>query len=140
MVRYLNPADCNPARITKADKEFVKKLDLKGTNVPVKIREIHKIEKKNCTGICYFGYENKEKHPIYVSKKCCEEKHVYLLLIDEEGKRHYVLIKNVNTFMYDHTLLDGKKICCCYYLQAFKAEEILNVILKTALKLITNKG
>ena len=29
IIRYLNPADLNPARITKADKEFSKKLDLK---------------------------------------------------------------------------------------------------------------
>ena len=35
-------------------------------------------------------------------KKCCEEKHADLLLIGEEGKRYYVLIKNINTFTYDH--------------------------------------
>ena len=29
LVRYLNPADRNPARITKTDKDFAKKLDLK---------------------------------------------------------------------------------------------------------------
>ena len=32
-----------------------------------------------------------------------------ILLIVEEGKRHYVLIKDFNTFMYDHTLHRGKK-------------------------------
>ena len=69
---------------------------------PVKIRDIYKIEKKNSIGISVFDYENKEKHPIYVSKKCCEEKHVDLLLIGEKGKRHYVFIKDFNTFMYDH--------------------------------------
>ena len=44
----------------------------------------------------------------YASKKCYEEKHVGLLLIGEEGKRHYVLIKDFNTFMYDHTSHCGK--------------------------------
>ena len=29
LVRYLNPADRNPARITKANKDFAKKLDFK---------------------------------------------------------------------------------------------------------------
>ena len=53
----------------------------------VKIKDIHKIEKKNPIGISVFGYENKEKHPIYVSKKCCEEKHVDLLLMGEEEKK-----------------------------------------------------
>ena len=32
--------------------------------------------------------------------KNCEEKHVDLLLIREEGKRHYVLAKDFNAFIY----------------------------------------
>ena len=75
IVRYLNSANKYPARITKADKDFPKKLDFKEIKFPVKIRDIYKIEKKNSIGISVFGYENKEKHPIYVSKKCFEEKH-----------------------------------------------------------------
>ena len=42
LVRYLNPVDHNPRRITKTDK----KLDLKNIKFPVKIRDIYKIEKK----------------------------------------------------------------------------------------------
>ena len=45
-----------------------------------------------------------------MSKKCCEDKHVDLLLIGEEGKRHIVLIKDFNIFMYYHTLHRGKNI------------------------------
>ena len=56
-VRYLNPADHNPRRITKADKDLAKRLDFKEIKFPVKIREIH---------------------PIYVSKNCCKGKHVDL--------------------------------------------------------------
>ena len=41
--------------------------------------------------------------------------------------------------MYDHTLHRGRKHFCRYCLQAISTEEILNVILKTALKLMTNK-
>ena len=83
MVRYLNPTNHHPARITKADKDFPKRLEFKEINFPVKITDIHKLEKKNVMGISVFGYENKEKHPIYVSKECCEEKHVDLLLIKD---------------------------------------------------------
>ena len=93
LVRYLHPAECNPAIITKTDKDFVKKFDFKDIKYPVKVRYIHKIEKNNSTGTNVFGYENKEKHPIYLPKKCCEEKHVELLLVVKEGKRHFVLIK-----------------------------------------------
>ena len=46
--RYLHLADHNPRRITKADRDFAKKkkLDFKDIKFPVKIRDIHKIEKK----------------------------------------------------------------------------------------------
>ena len=76
LVRYLNPADHHPARITE-DIKF-----------PVKTRDIHKIEKKNSIGISIFGYENKVRYPIYVSKKCCKDKHVDLLLICEGEKKY----------------------------------------------------
>ena len=66
--------------------------------------------KKNSININVLGYENKEKYPIYVSKKYCEEKHVDLLLIGEEGKRHYVLTKDFNMFMYHYTLHHEKNI------------------------------
>ena len=46
LVRYLNPVDHHPARITKADKDFAKMLDLKDKNFPLHIRDIRKIEKK----------------------------------------------------------------------------------------------
>ena len=59
IVRYLNPVDHNPRRTTKAD--------FKNMKFPVKIRDIYKIGKeKNFTRTCVFGYENKEKHTIYV--------------------------------------------------------------------------
>ena len=100
IVRYLNPAEHYQTRMTKADKDLAKTLDIKGIKFPVKVRDIHKIKKKNSIDISVFGYENKEKHPIYASKKCCEEKHVDLSLIGEEGKRHYVLIKNTFLQLY----------------------------------------
>ena len=46
LVRYLNPADHYPARITNIDKGFTKKLDFKVMKFPVKVRDIQKTEKK----------------------------------------------------------------------------------------------
>ena len=85
--QILKSCKSSPARMTKADKEFAKVLDFKDIKFPVKIIGIHKIEKKNSIGISVFGHENKERHPIYVSKKCCEKKHVELLLIGEGEKK-----------------------------------------------------
>ena len=101
----------------------------------MKVRDIHKVEKKNSMGSSFFGYENKEKHPIYVSKKCCEERHADLLLIGKEYKRNYALIKDFNTFMYDQTLHCGRKYFCRYCLQAFSSEEILKRHIKYCLKI-----
>ena len=79
------------------------------TTFPVKVGDIHKIRKKNSIVISVFSYKNKEKYPMYISKKCCEEKHVDLLLTEKKGKRDYVLIKDFNTFMCNHTLHRRKK-------------------------------
>ena len=128
IVRILNPANHEPARS--------KKLDFKDIRIRGKIRDVHKIEEKNSIRISVFGYENIEKQPIYVSKQCCEEKHVDVLSIGEEGKGHYVLIKYFNTSMYDHTSHHGKKHFCHYFLQAlFSAEEILKCHIKDCFKI-----
>ena len=66
----------------------------------------------------------------------CRKK-VDLLLIGEEGKIHNFLIKNFNTFIYDHTgkIHHGKKHFCSYYLQAFITEEIPKRHIKVCLKI-----
>ena len=56
-------------------------------------------------------------------KKCCEVKHVDLLLIGE-GEKHYVPMKDFNTFMYDHSSHLGRKNLCRYCLHSFITEEI----------------
>ena len=96
---------------------------------------MHKIKRKNFIDISVFGYENKEKHPIYVSKKCCEEKDVDLLLIEEKAKTRYVFIKDFNTFMYNHTLLQRKRRFCRYCLQAFSTEAVLKFHIKECVKI-----
>ena len=55
-------------------------------------------------GISVFGYKNKEEHLTYVSKKCCEKIHDDWLSIGEGGKEPYVLIKDFNICIYDHSL------------------------------------
>ena len=73
LVRYLQPADHHPARIRKVDKGFAKELDFKDIKCPVKIRDIHKTKKKKSITISDFGYENKKKYPIYLSKNVAKK-------------------------------------------------------------------
>ena len=56
-MRNLHAADHHPIRITKAGKYFAKELGL-GSILPVKIRDIHKSEKKYIA-ISVVDYENK---------------------------------------------------------------------------------
>ena len=51
-------------------------------------------------------------------KLFCEEKYIDLLLIGKDWKIHYVLNKDFDSFMYDHTFFR-------YCFHAFSAEEIL---------------
>ena len=121
LVRYLHPADYDTAKV---DKDFARELDFKDPKFPVKIRDIHKIEKKNCNSNSVFGYENKKKIS-NLRVKNIFKRHVRLLLIRQEGKRQYVLIKGFNTFIYNHTLHRTRKHFCRYCLQAFSTAEML---------------
>ena len=110
LVRYLNPLDHHPARMTKCDKGFGKRLDCKCIKLPVKIRDIQKIEKKPRIPLILLLLVMKIRKNIqFMHTKMLWKKHVDLLLIGEEDNRHYDLIKYFNTFMYDHTLHRGKK-------------------------------
>ena len=60
---------------------------------------------------------------------------VDLVLIGEKGTKHYVLIKDFNTFMCDHTLHRGRKHFCRYCLQAFSIEEVLKCHIKDGFKI-----
>ena len=71
--QILNPVDHHLAGIKKFDKYFPKRPDFMGISFPVKIRDVHQIEKMNSVDISVFGYENKEKHPIYVSKNVAKK-------------------------------------------------------------------
>ena len=75
---------------------------------------------------------------VVLVKKCLEEEHIDLLLIVEEGRRHYVLIKDFNIFMYGQALHHGIKHFYCYCLQAFSTEEKLECHVEDCFKIKTN--
>ena len=83
MIRYLNPADHHSARITKADKDFAKRLDFKDIQFPVKTRNIHKIEKNYSININTYVYENNENIQSMYQNNDSKKNYVDLLLIGE---------------------------------------------------------
>ena len=124
-IRHLNPQIKNPQRITKTDKNFIKQLDYSNIEFPVTVKQINKIEKQNNIRINLFGYEEKQKFPIYISQEKFQD-HMELLLINKDEKNHYVLIKNFNKFMFNQTKNNCKKYFCMYCLQCFSREDVLN--------------
>ena len=138
LVPYLYPADLNPWKIRKADKDFAKYFDFKDIKFLIKTRDIHERKTKNCIGISIFDYGNKEKYPIYLSKNI-SKRHVDILLIGEEGKRDYILIKDFNSFMYDHILHWGRKRFFVIVYRLLAPQKFSKVMLRIALRLTVNK-
>ena len=123
-IRHLNQRDKNPQRIKKTDKEYIEKLDYSSIEFPVTVKQINKIEKQNDICINLFGYEEKQKFPIYISKEKYQD-HMELLLITEGENKHYVLIKDFNKFMFKQSKYEHKKHFCMNCLQCFSREDIL---------------
>ena len=123
-IRHLNPQDKYPQRIKKVDKQFIENLDYSGIQFPVTVKQYNKIEKQNEININVFGYEDKQKYPIYVSKEKYENC-MNLLLITENQNTHYVLIKDFNKFMYNQTKHKERKHFCMHCLQCFSCERVL---------------
>ena len=123
-IRHLNPQDRNPQRIKKSDKAFIENLNYSGIEFPVTTKQCNKIEKHNEINISVFGYEEKQKYPIYVSKEKYEDC-MNLLLITENENKHSVLIKDFNKFMYNQTKHKERKHFCMHCLQCFSSERVL---------------
>ena len=123
-IRHLHLQEKNPQRIKKEDKEMINELNYEGIEFPVSQKHYNKVESQNSIRINVFGYENGQPFPIHISKETFEDQ-VNLLLITEDEKKHYVLIKDFNTFMYNQTKHKEKKHFCMFCLQCFSSERIL---------------
>ena len=113
-IRHLNPQTKYPARIKKEDKKMINELNY----FPLSQKHYNKVEKQNSIRINVFGYENGQPFPIHISKETFEDQ-MNLLLITKDGKKHYVLIKDFNAFMYNQSKHKERKHFCMYCLQCF---------------------
>ena len=98
VVRALNPVDKNPNRITKELIKQAESLNWSGLKFPVDLKQI-KIFEKNYPQISInvFGYEG-EVYPMKISK-IKKRSNIDLLLVSDEVKQHYCLIKNLSRFI-----------------------------------------
>ena len=121
----VNPTNKHPERVKKEDKEMIEKLDYSGIEFPILKKDYNKIEKKNGIRVNVFGYENKQPFPIHISKEDFKME-LNLLLLDSDWKKHYVLIKDFNSFMFKQTKHKSKKNFCMNCLQCFSSKEVLD--------------
>ena len=86
-------------------------------------KTLQQSRKKNSIRINVFGFENGEPFPSHISKETFEDQ-MNLLLITKDEKKHYVLIKDFNAFMYNQSKHKERKHFCMYCLQCFPSERI----------------
>ena len=123
-IRHLNPQSKYPERIKKKDKKMINELNYDGINFPLSQKHYNKVKKQNGIRINVFGYENGQSFTINISKETFEDQ-MSLLLITKDEKKHYVLIKDFNAFMYNQLKHKERKHFCMYCLQCFSSERIL---------------
>ena len=123
-IRHLNPRKKDRQRIKKEDKRLIGELNYEGIEFPISQKHYNKVEKQNSIRINIFSYEKEQPFPIHISKEKFEDQ-MNLLLITENEKKHYILMKDFNAFMYNQTKHKDKKHFCMYCLQCFSSESIL---------------
>ena len=123
-IRHLNPQEKDPQRIKKEDKKMINEPNYDGINFPISQKRYNKVEKQNSVRINMFGYEDGQPFPIHIFKETFEDQ-MNLLLITKDEKKHYVLIKDFNAFMYNQSKHKERKHFCMYCMQCFSSERIL---------------
>ena len=123
-IRHLNPQEKDPQRIKKEDKKMINEMNYEGIEFPISQKHYNKVEKQNSIRINAFGYEDGQPFPINISKETFKDQ-MNLLLIAKDEKKHYVLIKDFNAFMYNQSKHKEGKHFCMYCLQCFSSERIL---------------
>ena len=104
---------------------MVEQLNDEGIEFPVATKHFGKIEEQNSININVFGYENKQFYPSYISKQHNEDV-LNLLLMAKDEKKHYVLIKESDSLMFNKTKHKNKKRFCMHCLQRFSIDEIMS--------------
>ena len=99
-------------------------MNYEGIEFPVSQKHYNKVEKQNSIRINVFGYENGQPFPIHISKETFEDQ-MNLLLTTKDEKKHYVLIKDFNAFMYNQSKHKERMHFYMYCLQCFSSERIL---------------
>ena len=123
-----NPNKKHPEKITR---ELVIKSEIFNTNgmkFPCTFLDINKFENNNNIAVNVFGYDNEKEEilPLRITLKINKEL-VRILLIEENGQKHYCLIKNMSKLFSKQYNNHGHTIYPCdYCMQVFVKQELLD--------------
>ncbi|CAB4031289.1 Hypothetical predicted protein [Paramuricea clavata] len=123
-VRHLKPKDKRATEITSSDREFAKTLNYNGIGFPVRIDDIPKIEKANeirTTVIMLKG--EKMFFPRYTTKFDYKDYMELLLMEDNEGNTHYVLVRDISMLLSSLNKTQHKRFYCLSCLNGFNLQE-----------------
>ena len=128
VTRALNPVEKNSERVSKELKDQSERLDWSGLKFPVDLKQIIIFEKNNPQiSINVFGFEG-DVYPLRLSKHSEREQTINLLLISDEAKQHYCLIKSLSRLLSSQ--VSGHKesnVFCLNCLNHFPNEEKLKI-------------
>ena len=129
VLRALNPKDDHPERIDKDLKSKQDTLNMEGINYPVDFRGIDRFEKQNPEiSISLLGYNKDERiYPLKLSKYTGSKHDITLLLIKDEDKSHYCLVKNISALLSSQiNNHKGSRSFCLNCFNSFDTLESLN--------------
>ena len=125
ITRALNMVERNAERISEILQLQSKKLNWEGLEFPMKLKDIHKFEKMNNINVNVLGLNGIEVYPLRPSKFNYETE-INLLLIHDDEKQHYCLIKNVSGLLASQVSKKGKKkFFCMRCLNSFGRQDLL---------------
>ena len=127
VLRYLYPKGKNAELLTDL-KQKENSLNTKGIKFPMKLKDISKFEKLNpdLPGINVFSVnENNKFYPLRMAQRD-PQKTIDLFLYEEEGKYHYLLIRNFSRLFRSQitSRTNGKIHICKRCFTHFSKEEL----------------
>ena len=127
-LRLLHPRKKDATRVTKEDIELAGTLDYSDINFPLSIYDYEKVEKRFNINVNVFIYNKEKIRPLFISKKSNNQELNVLIITNEEGKSHYVLIKDFNSLMCSNvkTKNHHKKFVCMKCLDCLTEQRILD--------------
>ena len=112
VVRTMNPVENHHERITQKFRKQAEELNWKGIEFPMEVDKIEKFEKNNPKISIYVFYLDGNIQPLRISE-VERENNIDLLFIEEDGKKHYCLIKNLSRLLSKQVAKDEKpKVFC----------------------------